>query len=146
MNFTPRTEGQLRRILPAGRYGFEVLEAEDKTSKKGGNEMIALKIGIWEGEHIKQHVYDYLGTFLEYKIKHFCDATNLTEKYQAGTLCAADCIGRSGMLKLIIDHDESGKYGDKNAVADYIKREEATQATQPLPQSEPPLTDDDLPF
>lgn len=149
MNFKAKTEEQIRSamLLPKGEYQFEVLSAEDTTSKKSGAEMIKVNLGIYNGEAIAARVFDYLMPAMEAKLRHFCDCTGLLAQYQAGTLCAEDCKGRTGRCKLAVEVDETGKYEDKNAVKDYVCRAAkplAAAASIQLPGSLP--EDDDVPF
>ena len=70
MNFTPKSEKELseENLFPAGIYPFEILEATDKTSKKG-NDMIELKLRVFHGER-HQIVNDYLLESIGYKLRH----------------------------------------------------------------------------
>jgi len=148
MEFKPETEAELKAksLAPAGDYDFEVLTAEDKTSKKG-NPMIAIKIGLYIGEKITKHVFDYLMPSMGFKLRHFCDTVGLLARYEDGTLCADDCKGRSGTVKIVVD-DSNTAYPPKNVVKDYVPR-----AVKPLgatvedePEGTKPEDKDDLPF
>jgi hypothetical protein len=151
MNFQPKTEKELReaQLASAGEYQFEVLEASDQISKRSQLPMIKIKIGIYNGESMRWHVTDYLTTSMESKLRHFCDTAGLLAKYESGTLTAADCMGRSGKCKLVIEEDEQGTYPDKNSVKDYISRpaKPITGPIKPAPLAHVPDPDDsDVPF
>jgi hypothetical protein len=125
MKFTPKTEEELNEIklVPEGKYSFEVLNAEPMISK-GGNEMIKLTLGIWDKEGQIHTIFDYLLEAMAYKLKHFCDAIGLSDKYKEGSIEPFDLIAKLGTLNLIIqkgkDNPNGGKYPDKNSVRDYI--------------------------
>lgn len=132
MKFTPKTEEQLKAensypVFPEGEYGYEVIKAEDKTSAKG-NEMIVLTLRVF-GPHDKTTlVNDYLLEAMEFKLRHFCVSTGLGGAYEAGTLTAGSCHGRSGKVYLDIQPEKQGtdKEGNpktfppKNVVKDYV--------------------------
>lgn len=125
LNFIPKTEKELSSInlFEPGTCAFEIIEAFQKNSKNG-NPMIELKIRIWDKNGREKIISDYLVVIpeMEFKIKHFCDATGLEDKYNSGTLEDIDCVNKNGQLKLTITKDKSGKYPDKNTVLDYIKK------------------------
>ena len=128
MRFTPKSEEELRTLLPAGDYQFEVRRAENKTSKKG-NDMIELMLLVYGDAGETVPVNDWLvpGTQMgDRKLRHFCHSAGLEELYDNGDLNYQDCIGRSGTVKLRVKKDASGQYPDKNEVADYV-----------VPKSEP---------
>jgi hypothetical protein len=155
MRFEAKSENELRRenLIPAGEYGFEVLTAEDKVSAKG-NDMIALKLIVYLSDGSQRHVYDWILEAFAFKLRHFCEATGLIEDYNAGRLCAADCVGRSGKVKIGINEDKSGDYPPSNRVLDYIVAKGSAQPAAPaaVPKQAPhkaaPNVDDDekLPF
>jgi hypothetical protein len=155
MRFEAKSENELRRenLIPAGEYGFEVLTAEDKQSAKG-NDMIALKLIVYMSDGSQRHVYDWILEAFAFKLRHFCEATGLIEDYNAGRLCAADCVGRSGKVKIGINEDKSGDYPPSNRVLDYIVAKGNAQPAAPaaVPKQAPresakQLDDDEkLPF
>jgi len=125
MNFKPKKESELSEkyeqiLLPAGEYDFTVTKATDKTSGNG-NEMIEMKLDIHIPEGGKAKVYDYLLEAMHYKLKHFCEATNLVPQYETGSLTAALCTGRTGRCIIVIKADKNGTYADRNEVKDYCK-------------------------
>lgn len=154
MNFNPKSEGEVQQfnLLPDGIYDFEVMSAKDRVSKKG-NEMIELKLGIWQGDKITHYIFDYLLSDDQsaYKLRHCCDTTGLIDKYDSGTLTANMFEARTGKAKIGTQKDKTGQYADKNVVRDYIPRptksENAltqTHSAEPLPDMRP--VEDDLPF
>jgi hypothetical protein len=145
--FTPKSEKELNALAEPGDYDFEVLKAEDQTSKSG-NPMIYLKLGIYNGDAMRWHISDYLVAAMEAKLRHFADTTGLLARYESGQLAAQDCVGRAGRVRLGIEQDKEGKYPDKSVVKDYCVR-----PAKPLPGPiaptvpTPPLEESiDVPF
>jgi len=133
MKFTPMTADELARasLLPAGTYGFEVINALDKISKTG-NEMIELKLNVF-GNDSEAHVFDYLLEKMAFKLRHFAECVGLLADYENGALDAYRCNGKVGMLKLGIEPGNEA-YGPKNVVKDYIPPEKAVEkAPAPTP-------------
>ncbi len=148
MQFQPKSEKdvQAAMLAPKGDYDFQVLEAQDTVSKTG-NAMIKINIGIFRGEAMSNRVFDYLVPSMEAKLRHFCDTCGILAAYEAGTLSAEDCKGRSGRVRLIIEEDETGKYDPKNVVKDYICRAAKPLATTTAPAPDQiPGAEIDVPF
>lgn len=119
MRTTPKSEKELAEagLWPAGTYDFEVLTAEDTTSRKGAD-MIKLKVKIYNDEGQSQTVFDYLLDAMAHKLRHAAEAFGLLDEYEAGGFDAIDCEGKTGKVKIKIEKSEG--YPDKNAIADYI--------------------------
>ena len=134
MRFTPLSEEEIKEsnLFEPGIYNFEVLEALDKISKSG-NEMIELKIKIWDNNGKEKIIYDYLLEMMKFKLKHFSECVSLEDKYNDGGINANDCIGKSGELDLIIYVDKKGRYADKNAVKDYIVNKDKNDISDDIP-------------
>lgn len=155
MRFQPKTEAQLveGRLIPdETECDFEVMSSTHAVSKKG-NEMIALKLRVFHQDR-EAHVYDYLMETMGFKLLHFCEAANLTEKYKSGELRASDCENATGKAVIGIE-DSSGTYKPKNVVIDYIGHRETAKVVI-KPEVVPSVvktvtatvitTDDDVPF
>lgn len=147
MQFKPKTEDEIKMdgLAKDGDYDFEVLDAQDQTSKKG-NAMIALKLGIYSGDAVRWHVYDYILEAMAHKLRHFCDSVGLLDKYQGGTLSASDCVGRAGKCRLVVQEDKKGQYPPKNSVDDYIQRPAKPLHVTPPQAKAQPGEGDDIPF
>lgn len=145
MNFQPKTEKQLteERMAPDGDYDFQVLESSDEVSAKG-NAMIKLKLGIFNGEALRWHVFDYLVPQMEVKLRHFCDCVGLLSDYESGRLSADLCRGRAGRCRIVVEEGK-GTYPDKNVVKDYILRK-AKPLAPPTQAAQTPIENDDVPF
>lgn len=152
MRFTPMSEQQCQEVnvLPAGVYDFEVVEAEDTTSKKG-NAMITLSLRVFNPNGGSVMVRDWLVATdgMMYKVRHFCYAVGLDAAYEAGTLQAALCVGRSGKASIKV-RDRTDDYPASNTVSDYevADTQPAGQASAPSPTNGAhcAITEDDIPF
>lgn len=122
MNFAPKSEKEINEenLIPAGTYPFETMEAEAKKSK-AGNDMIELTQRVFLPDGRERSVKDWLLASPAYKLFHYCSYSGLATQYEQGTLTSADCIGRTGYLKVIIQADKLGQYPDRNSVRDYVR-------------------------
>lgn len=143
MQFASKTEQQIQEesLIPAGDYDFTVMKAEEKKSK-AGNDMIVIDMDIYVGDK-ERPFKDYLMESMAYKLRHFCYAVGLGPKYDAGTLTAQDCVGKSGKVK--ITQKQNGDYGLQNNVKDYSVpvSGEATKAEDPQPTRPAPARSND---
>jgi hypothetical protein len=150
MQFIPKSEEELNDLFQPGSYIAEVFKAEEKTSKSG-NEMIELQLKVYSKDLSESRlVFDYLVDIksMAYKIKHFCDSCGITKIYESGKLSADNCAGKSCQVALTINEDKDGKYPPRNAVKDYIKKND-TQNTVIVPgfgQGTVESNNDDIPF
>lgn len=146
MRFTPKSEEEVIKggLLAKGNYQFEVRQAVEKKSK-AGNQMMELVLCLWDKEGREYSIYDYLMDNVAYKVRHFCYATGLQDKYEAGTLHDIDCVGKSGECKIFVREDKSGQYPPRNAVADYLAPLEQKKQ-YPNANPETGFTDDEIPF
>lgn len=147
MRFQPKTEDEVSsfKLLPPGTYSFQVVEAIEKKSK-AGNDMIELKLLVWDIEGKEHIVFDYLLESVAYKLRHFAEVTGLIDKYQLGAIEATDCLSKSGKVEIEVKEGnfkpDGGKYSDKNSVKDYVR---ANGAVMPSKKDDS-FIDDDLPF
>ena len=101
----------------SGLYDFVVKNAQDKVSK-AGNDMIEVVLEVYNTKGDTQLIYDYLLAGQgQWKLKHFCETSNLMHKFETGNVCGDDFIGASGSVWLIIDEFEGKK---SNKVKDYF--------------------------
>lgn len=129
MKVTPKTEKELleMNLIPPGDYAFEVLDAQDKQSKKG-SDMIELTLGVFVGDS-RRLITDFLLDAMPGKLFHFCQYTGLAGKYASGDLKAEDCLGKTGFLSI---KTQKGKkkdgpgneyWPDRSSVDDYNRGE-----------------------
>jgi hypothetical protein len=125
MRFQPKSEEEIQTmsLMHPGIYDFEVIKATDKVSRSG-KEMIELQLSVWDTNGKPHTIYDYLMDAMAYKLRHFTEVAGLIDKYNAGIIDEADCLGKSGSVEIIIQKGQpkpdGGFYSDKNSVKDYI--------------------------
>ena len=146
MNYTPKTEEQLAEesLLPEGIYDFEIVGTDDRSSKKG-NEMITLKLRVFDGSGGERHVFDYIAfgsSFGERKFRHAANTCGLLEVYNSGNLTALDFLRKSGRAKIKQQKGTEDFPKPKNVVADYIISDSGPTDTRPARE----IIDDGLPF
>jgi hypothetical protein len=160
-DFIPMTEEEINRagLVDDGVYDFNIVNCERKVSK-ANNPMAKLTIEFWDKEGRVHTIYDYLvfskiGLNIR-KVKHFCDAVGLQDKYLLGQV-PEELDGYSGKARIVIqigkeiEHKDlngkpaGSKYPDRNIVDDYITYDVKSYALQPLKDSKP-LPLDDIPF
>ena len=146
MKFQPKTEQEIQEsgLWPAGEYNFEIIDSEDAVSSNG-NDMIKIKVRIFNPEGKSIILFDYLLEAMAFKLRHCAEACGIIDKYNSGNLRAEDFMAKAGMLMLEIQNESSDKktgkkYPKKNFIADYIKD---NGTTFPPPKS---FHDDTVPF
>lgn len=149
MKFSPKSEKELAAdgLWPGGEYDFEIVEAEEATSK-AGNDMIKMKVFVFNAEGNKRTVYDYLMESVGYKLRHAAEACGLLSEYESGSLEAFDFQGKTGRCKLTIQKDKTGAYPDRNGIADYIPTVTTASVAQAAQRAraKAPVMDDEIPF
>lgn len=115
-------------LLPEGEYRFDVSYAEEKVSQNSGNEMIQMNIivsGLLDKKPVKKIIKSFLvGTEKSlFKIKEFCEATGMEDKYKSGTLLADDCFGKTGRCYVIIKDDKNNSEIKRNDIKYFIVRD-----------------------
>lgn len=155
MRFTPKSREEIEaeekarrnaRLLPPGEYDAEVMSAKHHKSTSG-NESIRLTWRVFNVDDTTVLIDDYLTAAIDYKLRHFVDATGLADRYETGELEPEDCIGVSCRVKTRIEKSE--QYGDKAAIRDYVPA--PAPATRKPRLAAPvdavePSADDDIPF
>jgi hypothetical protein len=115
-----REAAKIGDLIPPGNYAFEVIDASDEISKSSGKDMIKLKLKIYMPDGRERIIFDYLMESVQYKLAHFFECVGLWDKYESGNVNADSCWGKSGELKIYIQKDKTGMYGDRSSVADYL--------------------------
>jgi hypothetical protein len=153
MQFKPKTEEEIaaEQIMPVGEYDFEIAEASAKRSA-AGNDMIVAKLKVYDGKGGYRLVTDYLMEKMAYKLRHFCEATGLLDRYENGDLEPHHCENRTGRVIIQIDperksEDGTKTFSSKNSVKDYvgISASGGTKKAS-LPSGNGGLEEDDIPF
>jgi len=155
MNFAPKTEKQLteERLIPAGIYPFEVVNAEAKKSKKG-NDMIEIQLRVFMPDGTERAIKDWLMELIAFKLFHFCSYTGLAAAYANGTLTSHDVLNKTGFVKVGIQTDKKKQYEDQNNVVDYMRdagtgmKRSGVTAPADAPAAPAPVTapEDDVPY
>lgn len=150
MKFAPKTDKEIAEanLWQPANYSFEIIEATDRVSKSG-NDMIELKLKVFNNEGSYIFVNDYLLESMAYKLKHAADVCGLSDQYLAGSLVGMDFVGKSGTVKLKIQKSKDAAYADKNVIGDYVvNRDEHTALLNGTPASSEPrnVMDDTIPF
>jgi phage-related protein len=151
MKFVHKSDEELQKmnLLPEGIYDFEVLDAKERLSK-AGNEMLELKLGVYDLTGSRRVVFDYLLEAMAFKLQHFAKATGLISQYESDELCDLHCIGKCGKVELIVQQggakDTGGYYPDKNSVKDYIVNGANVSQTSLPPKPVDNIGDSDIPF
>jgi hypothetical protein len=150
MGYTPKTEEQLAEeaLMPEGIYDFEVIDTDDRPSKKG-NSMFTLKLCVFDDDGRQRFIYDYMAmgnTFGERKLRHAARSCGLLDCYNSANMVPSDFMGASGKA-LIKRQDGTTEYpSPKNVVSDYIDKDYSNEITNSATKSSKDLIDDDIPF
>ena len=105
-------------LLPEGDYDFRVKSFTRAISQKGQN-MAKLELDV-EGHKIT----DYFVLSNETKIARFFVSISLIQKGDTFSPSMFETVvGMEGRCKVGIDHDDTGKYHDKNTVKWYLSPE-----------------------
>ncbi len=106
------------RLLDPGTYELVVREAEERVSSKG-NPMIALELEPPEHPGVLIREYLVATQAAMFRIRNFCEAAGLMDKFNAGRLTEDDC--RNVRVRARVMIEEGGEYPDKNRVEEYLK-------------------------
>lgn len=149
MKFEPKTDKQIAEmnLWPEGNYSFEILEGVDKQSKQL-NDMIELKVKVFNDNGGFIFVKDYLLESMAYKLRHAAKVCDLVAQYDSGLLAGMDFAGKCGTLKLKIQKSKDPAYADKNVVGDYIVKKDGDEevVVNSAAHATAPLKDDSIPF
>lgn len=110
-------------LIPEGRYKFRVKDAREKRSSNG-NDMLNLRLALQvNNREVLQWDKLILMPKMFWKIEHFCAATGLTDKLNAGQIMAQDCQDKEGYVDIVRKPDSlTGEI--TNQVKDYIVPEQ----------------------
>ena len=119
ISFQPKTEKEINdsKLLKAGVYQFEILEACEKTSN-AGNDMIVLTVKVSNGNGQSRTLTDYLLPQYAEKLRHAAAACLVLDHYESGEVSAADFVAKRGQLKVAIEKKQG--YAPRNVINDYI--------------------------
>ena len=149
MKFQPKSREELRDLLPEGEYQAVVSDAVEKQSK-AGNEMIELKLSVWDQAGNQRSIVDRLIVMdsCMWKIHDFCESAGLMDEYKSGSLTAFACLDKNVHCKIVRKAQEG--FDPKNEVKSYFipnPKAEKKEPTGVRPQKREPIKDDsDVPF
>ncbi len=146
MKLTPKTDKEIAEegLLPPGIYDAEVAEAEEATSRKG-NDMIVAKLKVYHGDKYR-NVTDYLMEAMARKLRNAADVMGLLPDYEAGRLVADDMVGKPVRVKIGIEKDKNKQYPDKNSVLDYVRGDGAAAPVRAPARAAATDLSDEIPF
>jgi hypothetical protein len=148
MNFTVLNEAELkaqRGTIEPGECDFEVVVAEETTSKASGQPMLKLQLKVWDKNGREGFVFDYITADAQWKIKNLCDAIGHSDLYLSGTVHQGSLVGQCGKAMIKIQEDKTGKYGPSPKVKYYIEPGAAkAKSANDLPPFD--KGDEDIPF
>lgn len=149
--FAPKSREEMARLLPDGKYQCFVSNATDKQSKNG-SEMIELRLETYGPDGGKFPLTDYL-VFSEkslFKILGFAEAAGIKDRYDAGSISAADCIDRT--VWATVGTQKQDGFQPRNTIKGYfVPKESAPKSDKPRPPQNKPVSsqgggDDEIPF
>ncbi len=123
----PEKELQQGILLKAGVADFEIVNVQEKTSQNTGNEMLELKLRVWDEDGAEGVVYDYIISSEKtiWKLYQLSKALSGIKIYsEDGCFDPNKLIGQKGKLILKITAP-SGEYPARNQVKSYCEFEVA---------------------
>jgi len=121
MDFDPNAlagDGPSTTLLEPGVYEMIVTEAEEKTSSKG-NPMIALVLEPVDRPGARVRSWLVATPAALFKVKEFCDAAGLADRFNSGRLGEDDC--RNVRVRAEISIEEgTGGFGDTNRIEHFL--------------------------
>lgn len=132
MIFNPMSQEDIQKLgmIDPGIYDFEVVSAQEEKSKSSGMQQIKLTLLVFDIQGKEHTLFDYLTQHpqMQFKVRHFCEAVGIVDRYNAGDLADQDCMNKCGKLEVVIQKGkpkkEGGYYADKASVKDYIPIDE----------------------
>lgn len=110
--------------VPSGTYAVRIEEANAQTSKKG-NEMLALRFAVAEGDYVGQNIFDYV-TFSSkslYRVREFYAALGFCEADSEEEFTPpedSELIGLELQVKVKLETSEyDGEIRNKSVVKKY---------------------------
>ena len=128
-------------IVPEGIYDAVVLTAKCGTTKAGDSK-IEVCLKVYDPDGVKPLVTDHVtAPYGIRRLKQLCQATGVN--FDSGKVHPLEFVGKNVRVKLRINHDDSGEYEDRNAVATYLpddggstpNDEEAAKSPAPTDES-----------
>lgn len=158
MDFDPNalSEGDGPSLLEPGVYEMTVTEAEERTSSKG-NPMIAIVLEPVDQPGRRVRAWLVATPAALFKVKEFCDAAGLTEKFDGGRLGEDDCRGVRVRAEISVE-EGTGGFSDANRVEHFLPPKQGIPtggaaaggggggADDHAAPAHQPISEDDIPF
>lgn len=149
--FKPKSEEELRQLLPDGWHVAEIVKSEDRVSQNSGNTYRNFQFRIMY-ENKPHTVFDMLhSNAFEFKNRHFAVSADMMEYYDQGTLPNEVCLGKHVSVLIGRGTDKNGL--PTNIVKDYsnepLNKEIGSilgVPPKPLTNAVGQLLDDDISF
>lgn len=126
MKHKPMTDEEIAALglMQDGIYDFEITAAENKVSSKG-NDMMEIKLNVFDSDGEPRPKRDWIMPQMAKKFKHFHNACDIMDKYNAGTLEPEDVVGKTGKLMIKTEPytNKDGLQIMSNKIDDYVKRD-----------------------
>ena len=130
-NYDPKDAVQL---VPEGEYEAVVFTAETGKTKKDDSKL-GITSKVYGPEGRSPLVTDNIvAPFGIRRLKQLCAATGVAFN---GEVNAQDFVGKNVKVKVIVKHDETGQYDDRNDIRAYMP-DGGSPATVPITQPESP--------
>lgn len=117
-----------------------ITSAEDRVSKSG-NEMIEASFKVYDSAGKQPTIKHYFVASAPGMFKKLCKVLNLD--FESGDVSAESLVGKSLVVKVKIQKDETGKYDDKNVIAAFSDK--LPEGATGMHESRTP-EDDGIPF
>lgn len=135
MNYKPASQKEVNeaRLIPAGEYDFEIIKAEEKSSKEKGRPMLIVNHKVFVGDSFRflNRMFmlddDSFGS-----LRNLCECCDLLPQYESGKLERADFQGKAGRLKVKVGYDDY-RGEDVNKITKYIVPKAESTTAQPGP-------------
>lgn len=123
-------------IVPEGEYDAVVLTAETGETKKG-DPKLAVTCKIYDADGRRPLVTDNIvSPYGIRRLKQLCQATGLD--FESGEVDPADFVGKNLRVRVVISHDETGQYDDRNVIRAYMPdRGDAESTSSQAASAEP---------
>lgn len=150
MRFTPITEEQAKAqesgVWPDDLYDYEVAECTEETSRNG-NEMLHLKVWIFDKSGKRKMLHDYLVSSAAWKIRQFAASSGLLDAFETGNLMEGEIVGRTGVCEVGIE-PANGQWPEKNKIKTWCPKEPRKASAPVDRRTKHPAgaIDDEIPF
>lgn len=124
LRFEPKTQEEAFKVnlIEKGNYPFKIQSLEEKVSSKG-EPLLQLILVVHDQDGRKHMVYDYVSPNYP-KFYHLLYAVGEGKMAQNGELFLEKLKDKEGLCKIYVKEDKTGQYPNKNAVADYLLKDD----------------------